>query len=123
MKREVKAPNPHPSGARPPEIPADKVPKHVEIQHQGTEQKFKLALKWDAAGIAETEWKIPREAKLGKLLLVASNEQRDGLIHVQQDAKLYVTVLENEQHQQPRSAPATTSRITGDCAAMAPQRR
>ncbi len=31
------------------------------------------------------------------MLLVASNEKRDGLIHVQQDAKLYVTVLEGNQ--------------------------
>ena len=35
MKREVKAPNPHPSGARPPQIPADKVPKHVAIVMDG----------------------------------------------------------------------------------------
>lgn len=40
---------------------------------------------------------FPRDAKLGKLLLVASNEKRDGLIHIQQDAKLYVTVLEANQ--------------------------
>lgn len=36
-----------------------------------------------------------REAKLGKLLLVASNEKRDDIIHIQQDAKMYVTVLES----------------------------
>ena len=35
MKREVKAPNPHPSGARPPQIPADKVPRHVAIVMDG----------------------------------------------------------------------------------------
>ncbi|TFV89021.1 isoprenyl transferase [Blastococcus sp. CT_GayMR20] len=35
MRREVKAPNPHPSGARPPRIPADKVPKHVAIVMDG----------------------------------------------------------------------------------------
>ena len=35
MRREVKAPNPHPSGARPPQIPADKVPKHVAIVMDG----------------------------------------------------------------------------------------
>ncbi len=35
MKREVKKPNPHPSGARPPQIPADKVPKHVAIVMDG----------------------------------------------------------------------------------------
>ena len=35
MKREVKQPNPHPSGARPPQIPADKVPEHVAIVMDG----------------------------------------------------------------------------------------
>jgi undecaprenyl diphosphate synthase len=35
VKREVKQPNPHPSGARPPQIPADKVPKHVAIVMDG----------------------------------------------------------------------------------------
>jgi undecaprenyl diphosphate synthase len=35
VKREVKKPNPHPSGARPPQIPADKVPKHVAIVMDG----------------------------------------------------------------------------------------
>ena len=35
MKREVKPPNPHPSGARPPSIPADKVPRHVAIVMDG----------------------------------------------------------------------------------------
>ena len=35
MKREVKKPNPHPSGARPPQIPADKVPQHVAIVMDG----------------------------------------------------------------------------------------
>ena len=35
VKREVKEPNPHPSGARPPQIPADKVPNHVAIVMDG----------------------------------------------------------------------------------------
>ncbi|MBB3675865.1 isoprenyl transferase [Modestobacter versicolor] len=35
MRREVKKPNPHPSGARPPELPADKVPHHVAIVMDG----------------------------------------------------------------------------------------
>ena len=35
MRREVKSPNPHPSGARPPQIPADKIPKHVAIVMDG----------------------------------------------------------------------------------------
>jgi undecaprenyl diphosphate synthase len=35
VNRPVKQPNPHPSGARPPEIPADKVPGHVAIVMDG----------------------------------------------------------------------------------------
>jgi undecaprenyl diphosphate synthase len=35
VRREVKAPNPHPSGATPPAIPADKVPHHVAIVMDG----------------------------------------------------------------------------------------
>jgi undecaprenyl diphosphate synthase len=35
MNREVKKPNPHPSGVRPPQIPAGKVPKHVAIVMDG----------------------------------------------------------------------------------------
>ncbi len=35
MTRPAKAPNPHPSGARPPEIPRDKVPRHVAIVMDG----------------------------------------------------------------------------------------
>ncbi len=35
MTRPVKQPGPHPSGARPPEIPADRVPGHVAIVMDG----------------------------------------------------------------------------------------
>jgi len=35
VKRDVKQPDPHPSGARPPQIPADKVPNHVAIVMDG----------------------------------------------------------------------------------------
>src|SRR3954465_11586439 len=35
VRREVKKPNPHPSGATPPPIPADKVPHHVAIVMDG----------------------------------------------------------------------------------------
>jgi len=35
VKREVKAPNPHPSGVRPPDLPRDKVPRHVAIVMDG----------------------------------------------------------------------------------------
>ncbi|MCD6638639.1 MAG: di-trans,poly-cis-decaprenylcistransferase, partial [Nocardioides sp.] len=35
MKRPVRQPTPHPSGARPPAIPPDLVPKHVAIVMDG----------------------------------------------------------------------------------------
>ena len=35
MKRPVRAPNPHPSGARPPDLPKGKVPRHVAIVMDG----------------------------------------------------------------------------------------
>ena len=35
MRRAVRPPTPHPSGARPPAIPADKVPRHVAIVMDG----------------------------------------------------------------------------------------
>jgi undecaprenyl diphosphate synthase len=35
VKRAVRRPNPHPSGARPPEIPPALVPRHVAITMDG----------------------------------------------------------------------------------------
>ncbi len=40
-------------------------PKSVQIEHAGSEQKYEFPLKWSANGIAETEWTIPKGAKLG----------------------------------------------------------
>ncbi|MBI3754737.1 MAG: hypothetical protein HY265_01055, partial [Deltaproteobacteria bacterium] len=37
----------------------------VLIRHWGSNQRYEFPLKWDGSGIAETEWKIPQEAKLG----------------------------------------------------------
>jgi len=75
--------------------------RHSEFNHSKTSPVHFLQI-WivpDRGGVQPSYEQIhfPREAKLGKLLLVASNEKRDGLIHVQQDAKLYVTVLEGNQ--------------------------
>ncbi|TAL25990.1 MAG: alpha-2-macroglobulin [Nitrospirae bacterium] len=41
------------------------LPKALLIRHSGSNQRYEFPLKWDANGIAETDWKIPREAKLG----------------------------------------------------------
>lgn len=75
--------------------------RHSEFNHSKTAPVHFLQI-WivpDRGGVkpAYEQINFPREAKLGKLLLVASNEKRDGLIHIQQDAKLYVSVLEGNQ--------------------------
>ena len=53
----------------------------------------------DRQGIAPAyeQLHFPREAKLGKLLLVGSNSGEKGVIRLQQDAKMYVTVFESAE--------------------------
>ncbi|MFB3885646.1 MAG: alpha-2-macroglobulin [Thermodesulfobacteriota bacterium] len=43
----------------------DRLPRFALIYHYGSEERYEFPLKWDANGIAETEWAIPKEAKLG----------------------------------------------------------
>jgi len=45
--------------------PPDRMPDAVSIRHSGSRQAYELPLAWDPAGVAETEWSIPKEAKLG----------------------------------------------------------
>ena len=42
-----------------------KLPKEMTISLIGGEDEFKLPLKWDARGVAVSQWKIPETAKLG----------------------------------------------------------
>ena len=46
--------------------PAAERPAKLKIRHQGSNEEYELALTWDAAGIAESAWPIPRGAKLGR---------------------------------------------------------
>ncbi len=46
-------------------VAQDQMPHLVWIQHYGSEQKYEFPLKWDANGVAETHWSIPKDAKLG----------------------------------------------------------
>jgi len=83
--------------------------RHSEFNHSQTDPVHFLQI-WivpDRGGVkpAYEQINFSREAKLGKLLLVGSNEKRDGLIHIQQDAKLYVTVLEGNQRVEHTLAP------------------
>jgi uncharacterized protein YfaS (alpha-2-macroglobulin family) len=43
----------------------DERPTIAVIEHQGSEQKFELPLRWNENGSAVTDWSIPKEAKLG----------------------------------------------------------
>jgi quercetin 2,3-dioxygenase len=75
--------------------------RHSEFNHSHSEPVHFLQI-WivpDRTGVAPgyQQLHFPRESKLGKLLLVASNDKRGDLIHIQQDAKMYVTVLESAQ--------------------------
>lgn len=75
--------------------------RHSEFNHSKTHPVHFLQI-WivpDRDGIAPgyQQLSFPRESKLGKLLLVASDEKRDDIIHIQQDAKMYVTVLESAE--------------------------
>jgi uncharacterized protein YfaS (alpha-2-macroglobulin family) len=44
---------------------ADRLPDTASIRHAGSKQAYELPLTWDASGVAETDWAIPKEAKLG----------------------------------------------------------
>lgn len=48
---------------------AAELPAAMELEHVGSGQRYKLAVKFDAKGVAETVWKIPAEAKLGTYTL------------------------------------------------------
>ncbi len=41
------------------------IPTSMVIEHYGSEDRYEFPLKWDPTGMAETIWKIPKEAKLG----------------------------------------------------------
>lgn len=65
-------------------ITADRLPKMASITHSASGQKYDLPLKWDVrAGVAESAWQIPREAKLGKYD-VALDAYRSGGFHVEE---------------------------------------
>ncbi len=44
---------------------AEAFPPAVSIHHSGSGQTYTMPLAWDSVGVAETEWSIPRDAKLG----------------------------------------------------------
>lgn len=45
--------------------PPERLPDTVSIRHAGSNQTYELPVAWDAAGVAESAWAVPKEAKLG----------------------------------------------------------
>ncbi|MCX5827399.1 MAG: MG2 domain-containing protein [Deltaproteobacteria bacterium] len=60
-------------------LPMGKRPDFLTIQHLGSDQTYRLPLRWHANGSAETDWKIPENARLGtyELTLVKSKSPQD----------------------------------------------
>ena len=60
-------------------VPKPQMPDLISIEHEGSGQKYQFPLKWDANGIAEMTWEIPKGAKLGvyevQLLKKSGTEQ------------------------------------------------
>jgi uncharacterized protein YfaS (alpha-2-macroglobulin family) len=45
-------------------------PPRAVVRHVGSDQKYELPVRWDAAGVAESVWTIPKGAKLGRYEIV-----------------------------------------------------
>jgi hypothetical protein len=41
-------------------------PMTLSIRHLGSDERYEFPLQWDATGSAESAWRIPKEAKLGR---------------------------------------------------------
>ena len=42
------------------------LPERVTLVHRGSDQRYEFSVKWDAKGIAEQSWRVPKDAKLGE---------------------------------------------------------
>ncbi len=60
-------------------LPPAKRPDLLTIQHLGSDQTYRLPLRWNTNGSAETDWKIPENARLGtyELTLIKSKSPQD----------------------------------------------
>ncbi|RPJ85075.1 MAG: alpha-2-macroglobulin, partial [Acidobacteria bacterium] len=59
------------------QVPDAQKPATVAIRHGGTSQEYEFPLKWDASGLAETEWKIPPDAKLGQYQIIFKEKEKE----------------------------------------------
>ncbi len=59
-------------------VPDEQLPNRVSMRHVGSEEQYTLPLSWEAGGMAESTWAIPKGAKLGRyqvVLLRQASEQ------------------------------------------------
>jgi quercetin 2,3-dioxygenase len=75
--------------------------RHSEFNHSRAQPVHFLQI-WvmpSRTGVAPKyeQINVPREAKLGKLVLVGTNAEREGAIRIHQDANMYVTLLESAE--------------------------
>ncbi|MFB3903509.1 MAG: alpha-2-macroglobulin [Acidobacteriota bacterium] len=59
------------------QVPDDQKPATVIIRHGGTDQEYEFPVKWDALGLAENEWKIPTDAKLGQYQIIFKEKTKE----------------------------------------------
>ena len=59
-------------------LPETKRPASIRIQHLGSEQKYDLPIQWDAHGIAESTWTIPKGAKFGQYQVSLETSNKRG---------------------------------------------
>jgi len=68
-----------PTHQREPEHPPQAlIPHEVVLTHSGSGQTYRLAVTFDAAGIAETRWAIPQDARLGVYQVALVRDEKDG---------------------------------------------
>ncbi len=58
-------------------LPAGQIPDLLVIEHSGSEEKYEIPLKWDAVGIAESTFNIPKNANLGTYRLTFQRKSGD----------------------------------------------
>ena len=60
------------------QVPPERRPDEIMIEHQGSEQQYRFPLTWHDSGIAESIWKIPENTKLGTYQIVLG-KKKDGV--------------------------------------------
>ena len=58
--------------------PQPLIPHEVLLTHSGSGQSYRMPVSFDAAGIAETRWTIPQDARLGDYQVELVRDEREG---------------------------------------------